>query len=39
MAILTPTDCPKWVDNRCVIEVSLTVLCCLLRFFLMVYEV
>ena len=33
MAIVTPTDCPKSVSNRCVIEVLVASLCCHFAFF------
>ena len=33
MAMVTPTDRPKSVRNRIVIEVLVTILCCFLDFF------
>ena len=40
VAVVTPTDCPKSVSNRCVIENFGTVLCCHFAFlnFLLLYN-
>ena len=40
MAVLTPTDCPKSVYNRCVLKVLVGVMCCHFAVlnFLLVYR-